>query len=144
LEFFGHWDRSEFRDRTFDLLITQPEIRLRIFLTPLSTLLRLLNSTAELGGMISAALTGKPKPTQKWTFNELDSEPVETHFDYGPFVDRTPNPLKGRGRNILPTGILSVRSIGVLASRLHAIGAGCKRLSSGHYGVQWLAVIMTA
>jgi hypothetical protein len=38
LEFFGHWDRSEFRDRTFDLLITQPEIRLRIFLTPLSTL----------------------------------------------------------------------------------------------------------
>jgi hypothetical protein len=50
----------------------------------------------------------------------------------------------GRERNIEPTGILSVRSIGVLASRLHVIDAGCKRLSSRYYGVQRLAVIVTA
>jgi hypothetical protein len=53
LEFFGHWDRREFRDSTFDLLITQPEIRLRIFpllLFFLSTFLSLLNITIELGG----------------------------------------------------------------------------------------------
>ena len=50
----------------------------------LSALLYLLNITAGLGGIISAALTGRPKPTQKWTFNELDSEPVVTHSQHGP------------------------------------------------------------
>lgn len=102
--------------------------------------------------MISAALTGRPKPAQKWLFNELDLEPVATHFQYGPFKDYAPNPLKqanlqrspGRGRNILSTGILSIRSIGALTSRLHVIDTGCKRLSSGDHGVQWLAVIVTA
>ena len=45
----------------------------------LSALLSLLNITAELGGgMISAALTGRLKPTQSGTFNELDSETIVT------------------------------------------------------------------
>jgi hypothetical protein len=65
---------------------------------------------------------------------------------------KTASPLKstfnaspGRGRNILPIAILSALSIEVLASGLqHVINTGCKRLSSGYHGVQWLAVIMTA
>jgi hypothetical protein len=58
----------------------------------LSTLLSLLNITVELGWMIPAALTGRSKPTQKWTFNKLDSEPVVTDFSLGPL--KIPNPLK--------------------------------------------------
>lgn len=60
----------------------------------LSALLSLLNITIELWEMISAALTGRPKPVQKWSFNELDLEAVATHFQYGPFEDHAPNPLK--------------------------------------------------
>lgn len=99
--------------------------------------------------MNSAALSGRPKAIQKWTFNELDSESVVIHFQRRPF--ESPKPIEanfqrspGRERNTLHTGILSVRSIGVFASRSHVINAGCKRLSSGYHGVQWLAVIVTA
>ena len=42
--------------------------------------------------MASVALTGRPKPTPKWTFNKLDSEPVVTDFSMDPL--KTPNPLK--------------------------------------------------
>lgn len=62
-------------------------------------------------------------------------KPVEANFNVHQVAGETSYPL-GFTR--------SVRLIGVLASRLHVIDAGCKRLSSRHYGVQWLAVIVTA
>lgn len=86
LEFFGHSVGTEENSEIVRSTYLSPS---RSSLTYLShsifSSLDPFNTTIELGGMISAALTGRPKPTQKWTFNELDSEPVETH--YGPFVD---------------------------------------------------------